>query len=63
MPGVLPVLNRKVVEYSLQVAVATRCSIQQESRFKQDRLLGDDGNLGTKEVKVNGYMANICVID
>ena len=33
MPGVLPVLNRKVVEYSLRMALATQCSIQRESRF------------------------------
>ena len=27
MPGVLPVLNRKVVEYTLRMALATHCSI------------------------------------
>jgi aspartyl-tRNA(Asn)/glutamyl-tRNA(Gln) amidotransferase subunit B len=33
MPGVLPVLNRKVVEYTLRMALATHCDIQRESRF------------------------------
>ncbi len=33
MPGVLPVLNRKVVEYSLRMALATHCSIPGQSRF------------------------------
>jgi aspartyl-tRNA(Asn)/glutamyl-tRNA(Gln) amidotransferase subunit B len=33
MPGVLPVLNKKVVEYTLRMALATNCEITQESRF------------------------------
>ena len=33
MPGVLPVLNKKVVEYTLRMAMATRCEILDESRF------------------------------
>ena len=33
MPGVLPVLNRKVVEYTIRMALATNCTIAQESRF------------------------------
>ncbi len=33
MPGVLPVLNKKVVEYTLRMAVATNCKIAAESRF------------------------------
>jgi aspartyl-tRNA(Asn)/glutamyl-tRNA(Gln) amidotransferase subunit B len=33
MPGVLPVLNRKVVDYTLRMALATHCDIQRESRF------------------------------
>ncbi len=33
MPGVLPVLNRQVVDYALRMAVATRCRIATESRF------------------------------
>jgi len=33
MPGVLPVMNRKVVEYTLQMALATHCNIEHHSRF------------------------------
>jgi len=33
MPGVLPVLNKMVVEYSLRMALATNCKINRESRF------------------------------
>jgi aspartyl-tRNA(Asn)/glutamyl-tRNA(Gln) amidotransferase subunit B len=33
MPGVLPVLNKKVVEYTLRMAIATGCKIESESRF------------------------------
>jgi len=33
MPGVLPVLNKKVVDYTLKMAVATHCSVNRESRF------------------------------
>jgi aspartyl-tRNA(Asn)/glutamyl-tRNA(Gln) amidotransferase subunit B len=33
MPGVLPVLNRTVVEYTIRLALATHCSIARTSRF------------------------------
>lgn len=33
MPGVLPVLNKKVVDYTLRMAMATHCEITRESRF------------------------------
>ncbi|MEJ2156965.1 MAG: Asp-tRNA(Asn)/Glu-tRNA(Gln) amidotransferase subunit GatB [Desulfobacteraceae bacterium] len=33
MPGVLPVLNKKVVEYTLRMALATHCTIPEQSRF------------------------------
>jgi aspartyl-tRNA(Asn)/glutamyl-tRNA(Gln) amidotransferase subunit B len=33
MPGVLPVLNRKVVDYALKMALATNCTIAAVSRF------------------------------
>ncbi len=33
MPGVLPVLNRKVVEYTIKMALAVNCSVERESRF------------------------------
>jgi len=33
MPGVLPVLNRKVVAYTIRMALATHCTIAASSRF------------------------------
>jgi aspartyl-tRNA(Asn)/glutamyl-tRNA(Gln) amidotransferase subunit B len=33
MPGVLPVLNKKVVDYTLRMALAVNCKIAAESRF------------------------------
>ena len=33
MPGVLPVLNKKVVDYTIKMALATNCAVQPESRF------------------------------
>jgi len=33
MPGVLPVLNKKVVEYAMRMALATSCKIAFQSRF------------------------------
>ena len=33
MPGVLPVLNKKVVDYTLRMALATNCTVTRESRF------------------------------
>ena len=33
MPGVLPMLNRKVVDFTIKMALATHCTVQKESRF------------------------------
>ncbi len=33
MPGVLPVLNKKVVDYTLHMALATHCTVPRLSRF------------------------------
>ncbi|OQW96916.1 MAG: aspartyl/glutamyl-tRNA amidotransferase subunit B [Desulfobacteraceae bacterium A6] len=33
MPGVLPVLNKKVVEYAMLMGIATNCTISNNSRF------------------------------
>ncbi len=33
MPGVLPVLNKKVVEYAIRMAIATDCNVAPKSRF------------------------------
>jgi len=33
MPGTLPVLNKKVVEFAMRMAIASGCEIKRESRF------------------------------
>ncbi|MFZ0612648.1 MAG: Asp-tRNA(Asn)/Glu-tRNA(Gln) amidotransferase subunit GatB [Desulfobacterales bacterium] len=33
LPGTLPVLNRKVVDFALRMALATHCAVNAESRF------------------------------
>jgi len=33
MPGVLPVLNRRVVEFAMKMALATNCTINQKNEF------------------------------
>jgi aspartyl-tRNA(Asn)/glutamyl-tRNA(Gln) amidotransferase subunit B len=33
MPGTLPVLNKKVVEYAMRMAIATHCTITRQSQF------------------------------
>jgi aspartyl-tRNA(Asn)/glutamyl-tRNA(Gln) amidotransferase subunit B len=33
MPGVLPVLNRRVVEFAIRTALATSCAVQKKSAF------------------------------
>src|SRR3989337_1638045 len=33
MPGVLPVLNRRVVEFAIRTALATSCKVQKRSVF------------------------------
>jgi len=38
MPGVLPVLNRKVVEYAMKMALATDCTINRESTWARKKL-------------------------
>ena len=42
MPGVLPVLNRKVVDYTIRMALATNCTIARESRFARKNFFYPD---------------------
>ncbi|MFH1238787.1 MAG: Asp-tRNA(Asn)/Glu-tRNA(Gln) amidotransferase subunit GatB [bacterium] len=42
MPGVLPVLNRKVVEYALRAAVALECNIAKKSIFARKQYFYPD---------------------
>ena len=39
MPGALPVLNEKVVEYAVKAGLATNCEISKDS--KNDRIFGE----------------------
>ncbi|HSO60335.1 MAG TPA: Asp-tRNA(Asn)/Glu-tRNA(Gln) amidotransferase GatCAB subunit B, partial [Desulfobacterales bacterium] len=42
MPGVLPVLNRTVVDYALRMALATGCTIARASRFARKNYFDPD---------------------
>jgi len=38
MPGVLPVLNKKAVEYTIKTGLAMNCKIASYSRFARKKL-------------------------
>ena len=38
LPGVLPVLNKKVVDFALRAALATHCAITPTSRWATEKL-------------------------
>ena len=73
MPGVLPVLNKKVVEYTLRMAMATNCKIAVESRFARKNYFYPDlpkgyqisqyelpiAEHGYVDVEVNGALKRI----
>ena len=76
MPGVLPVLNRQVVDYTLRMAIATRCTISRESRFARKNYFYPDlpkgyqisqyelpiAEHGYVEVEVNGETQRIGIL-
>ena len=45
MPGSLPVLNKKVVEYAAAVGLATNCSITQDCKFDRKNYFYPDNPL------------------
>ncbi len=73
MPGVLPVLNKKVVEYALRMAVATGCQVAEISRFARKNYFYPDlpkgyqisqyelpiAAFGEVEIEVNGTLKTI----
>lgn len=62
MPGVLPVLNKKVVEYTILMALATNCQVQKESRFARKNYFYPDLPKGYQisqyelPISRNGYL-------
>lgn len=62
MPGVLPVLNKKVVEYTLRMALATNCTIPEQSRFARKNYFYPDLPKGYQisqyelPIAVNGHV-------
>ena len=57
MPGVLPVLNRKVVEYTVMMGLATNCRIAGESIFARKNYFYPDLPKG---YQISQYEAPIC---
>ena len=62
MPGVLPVLNRKVVEYAIKACLATHCTVQPMSRFARKNYFYPDLPKGYQitqfelPIGLNGYV-------
>lgn len=62
MPGALPVLNRRVLEYAVRVGVATHCSITPDSRFDRKNYFYPDNPTAyqisqyEKPIATSGYV-------
>lgn len=46
MPGVLPVVNKKAVEYAIKAGIATNCTINQDNRFARKNYFYPDLPMG-----------------
>jgi aspartyl-tRNA(Asn)/glutamyl-tRNA(Gln) amidotransferase subunit B len=58
MPGVLPVLNRRVVEFAIRAGVATNCDIAPHSRFARKNYFYPDLPKG---YQISMYEQPLCV--
>jgi aspartyl-tRNA(Asn)/glutamyl-tRNA(Gln) amidotransferase subunit B len=58
MPGVLPVLNRRVVEFAIRAGLATNCTIAERSRFARKNYFYPDLPKG---YQISMYEAPICI--
>ena len=58
MPGVLPVLNRRVVEFAIRAGLATACRIAERSRFARKNYFYPDL---AKGYQITQYELPICI--
>jgi aspartyl-tRNA(Asn)/glutamyl-tRNA(Gln) amidotransferase subunit B len=58
LPGALPVLNRKVVEYAIRAGLATNCSIAQRSVFARKNYFYPDLPKG---YQISQFELPICI--
>ena len=58
MPGVLPVLNRRVVEFAIRAGLATNCTIAPASRFARKNYFYPDL---CKGYQISMYEAPLCI--
>jgi aspartyl-tRNA(Asn)/glutamyl-tRNA(Gln) amidotransferase subunit B len=58
MPGVLPVLNRRVVEFAIRAGLATHCEIAERSRFARKNYFYPDLPKG---YQISMYELPICI--
>jgi aspartyl-tRNA(Asn)/glutamyl-tRNA(Gln) amidotransferase subunit B len=58
MPGVLPVLNKKAVEYAIKAGSALNCSISESTRFDRKNYFYPDSSKG---YQISQYDRPICV--
>ena len=59
LPGVMPVLNQKVVEYAIRVGLALNCEILQFNKFDREKLLLS--GLCRKNWQTSQYDLPICL--
>ncbi len=63
MPGVLPVLNKKVVEYAMRMAVATHCRINRTSTWARKNYFYPDLPKGYQITQFDHPIAEVGYVD